>query len=210
MKQRSFDCRLGGVALCLWLAACGSTPPREPGATSLPAMSSTDTPLAAFERAQQERALQFTQQGRHAEAADAWEVLVLLRPGVVAYQDRLDQAQARAEADAGDHLRRAEQARRRGDLDGAQTQYLHVLQLQPGHAQAADALRTIERERNRRSYLGRFSRVTLGKRGGGGTEAAPVAKGAASAAGRTNGAETDKGSGRAAEVLKPLKRPSPP
>ena len=175
----------------------------------VPAETGSDSSLAAFERIQQERALQFTQQGRYAEAADVWEVLMLLRPEVPAYRDKLEQAQAKAESDAGDHLRRAEQARRRGDLDVAQTQYLLVLQQQPDHAQAADALRGIERERNRRSYLGRLSRVTLGKRGGGGTEAAPVAKTAASAA--QNGTEASKGNGRAAaEVLKPVKRPSPP
>ena len=203
------DRRLGWAALCLWLAACSSTPPNEaPGAMPVPVETGSDTSLAAFERTQQERALQFTQQGRYAEAADVWEVLVLLRPDVAAYRDRLEQAQAKAESDAGDHLRRADQARRRGDLDSAQTQYLMVLQLQPDHAQAADALRGIERERNRRSYLGRLSRVTLGKRGGGGTEAAPAAKAAASAP--HNSAEASKGNGRAAELLKPVKRPSPP
>ena len=175
----------------------------------LPVETGADSSLAAFERTQQERALQFTQQGRYAEAVDAWEVLVLLRPEATAYRDKLEQAQAKAESDAGDHLRRADQARRRGDLDGAQTQYLLVLQQQPDQVQAADALRAIERERNRRSYLGRLSRVTLGKRGGGGTEAAPVVKSAASAP--QNAAEASKvNGGRAAELLKPVKRPSPP
>ncbi len=197
------------MALCLSLAACSSTPPHGPsGAMPVPAETGAESSLAAFERAQQDRALQFTQQGRYAEAADVWEVLVLLRPGVPAYRDKLEQALAKAESDAGDHLRRAEQARRRGDLDIAQTQYLMVLQLQPDHVQAADALRAIERERNRRSYLGRLSRVTLGKRGGGGTEAVPVAKPAASAP--QNSADASKGNGRAAELLRPVKRPSPP
>jgi len=210
MKPPKLDHRWGWMALCLGLAACSSTPPPEaPGAMPVPVETGSDTSLAAFERTQQERALQFTQQGRYAEAADVWEVLVLLRPDVAAYRDRLEQAKAKAESDAGDHLRRADQARRRGDLDAAQTQYLMVLQLQPDHAQAADALRGIERERNRRSYLGRLSRVTLGRRGAGGTEAAPVAKSAASAAARSS-AEADKGGGHAAEALKPAKRSTPP
>jgi tetratricopeptide (TPR) repeat protein len=208
MKRSLLDRRLGWLALCLWLAAC-STPPHEPAdAMSMPVETVPNSSVAAFERAQLERALQFTQQGRYAEAAEAWEVLLLLRPDVAAYRDRLEQARAKAESDAGDHLRRAEQARRRGDLDVAQTQYLMVLQLQPDHTQAADALRAIERERNRRSYLGRLSRVTLGKRGGGGTEPAPIAKAPASAP--QSSAEASKGSGRAAEVLKPVKKPSPP
>lgn len=214
MTHPTLDRRLGWMALSLWLAACSSTPPREPAdATTLPAESRVDSPLVAFERAQLERALQLVQQGRHAEAANAWEVLALLRPEVVAYQDRLEQARTRAEADAGEHLRRAELARRRGDLDGAQTQYLLALQLQPEQAQAADGLRAIERERNRRYYLGRLSRVTLGKRGGAGTEMAPAPKPAASAAqGSADAGKGNNGSGagRATEVLKPLKRATPP
>jgi hypothetical protein len=43
-------------------------------------------------------------------------------------------------------------------------QFLSVLALQPDHAQAADALRAIERERNRLQLLGKFSRLTLERR----------------------------------------------
>ena len=63
-----------------------------------------------------------------------------------------------------DRLQRGAQALKRGDLDAAAVQYLGALSLQPDHAQAADALRQIERERNKRSYLGKHSRLTLTRR----------------------------------------------
>ena len=194
--------------VCAALVGCGSTPPREPAAsTGVEASSRAAAPsVAAFERAQLERAVRLQQEGRLADAASAWEVLVLLRPEVPEFRERLEQTRSRIDAETTEHWRKGEQARRKGDLDGAQTQYLLVLQLQPDHASAADALRSIEKERNRRTYLGRLSRMTLGKRGAGGTETAPVAKPAASAPAPAATA----GGGGAAEVLKPAKRSSPP
>lgn len=187
------------------LAACGSSPSRDPDLRPLPDVPrNTASPsVAAFERAQQERALKLVQEGRLAEAASAWEVLTLLRPDAAEYRERLEQTETRIDSETADLWRKAEQARRRGELDNAQSRYLLVLQLQPDHVAAADALRAIEKERNRRSYLGRLSRLTLGKRGAGGTEVAPVAKPATSAPATTAG-----GAGPA-EVLKPVKRATP-
>ena len=61
-------------------------------------------------------------------------------------------------------LQRAALAQKHGEFDTATTNYLLVLSLQPDNAQAADALRAIERDRNKRSYLGKLSRVTLARR----------------------------------------------
>lgn len=187
------------------LVACGSTPSRDPAQAPLPDVPRSTAPLsvAAFERTQQERAVKLVQEGRLAEAAGVWEVLALLRPDAAEYRDRLEQTRTRIDSEAAEHWRKAELARRRGELDNAQSQYLQVLQLQPEHVAAADALRAIEKERNRRSYLGRLSRVTLGKRGAGGTEVAPVAKPAASAPATTAGGSSTT------EVLKPVKRATP-
>lgn len=206
MKPRtSYRSGWGALIVSAGLVACSSTPSRDPDSGPLPDVPRSAAPpsVAAFERAQQERALKLAQEGRLAEAESAWEVLALLRPSAVEYRDRLEQTRSRIDSETADHWRKAEQARRRGELDNAQSQYLQVLQLQPDHVAAADALRAIEKERNRRSYLGRLSRVTLGKRGAGGTEVAPVAKPAASAPTATAG-----GSGPS-EVLKPVKRATP-
>jgi hypothetical protein len=206
MKARSLRVAWGPFALCIGLVACSSSPPRDTSATQLaetPPRVGTAPSVAAFERAQQERAFRLQQEGRLADAASAWEVLVLLRPDVSEFRERLDETESRIETDSADHWRKAERARRRGDLEGAQTQYLLVLQLRPDHAGAADALRSIEKERNRRTYLGRLSRVTLGKRGAGGTETAPVIKPAASAPASTAG-------GSGSTDLKPAKRRTMP
>ena len=154
------------IGMALALAACGTTPPTEkqPAEPAPLPLVTTASPLPAFEKVQQERALALTQQGRLADAAVAWEVLALLRPDVAEYRDRLAEARQQIDDGVAEHLQKAEQARKRGDLDGAQAQYLQVLSLRPEHAPAADALRAIERERNKRSYLGKRSRITLAKR----------------------------------------------
>lgn len=195
------------------LAACSSAPPRDPAAASVPEVAprvGASLSVAAFERAQQERAIRLQKDGQLAEAAATWEVLALLRPEVDEYRERLEQTQSRIDTDTAEHWRKAEQARRKGDLDRAQAQYLLVLQLRPDHAGAADALRSIEKERNRRSYLGRLSRITLGKRGGGGTETAPVMKPAASAPVQAAGGAGGTGGPGATDALKPAKRTKPP
>jgi tetratricopeptide (TPR) repeat protein len=156
----------GGAVLACLLAACGTAPPAvKPPAEAAPLPPvTTASPLPAFEKAQQERALALARQGRLADAAVAWEVLSVLRPDVAEYRDRLAEARQQIDEGVADHLQKAEQARKRGDLDAAQAQYLQVLSLQPEHAVAADALRATERERNKRSYLGKRSRITLARR----------------------------------------------
>ena len=155
----------GSVVMACLLAACGSAPVEKPPAEEAPLPPvTTASPLPAFEKAQQERALGLARQGRLADAAVAWEVLSVLRPDVAEYRDRLAETRQQIDEGVADHLQKAEQARRRGELDAAQAQYLQVLSLQPEHAAAADALRAIERERNKRSYLGKRSRITLSKR----------------------------------------------
>lgn len=165
---------LGVLAL---LAACGSAPVATPGAQpvddGVPA-SNASPQLTAFETRQRERALLLTKQGRLADAAVAWEVLTVLRPESADYRDRLAETRRQIDAAVAERLQRASQAQRRGDSDAAMQQYLAVLALQHDHAQAADALRSIERDRNKRSYLGKYSRLTLTRRAMAEAEMAPV------------------------------------
>jgi tetratricopeptide (TPR) repeat protein len=200
------------LAVSAGLVACSSAPPRDttPDVPEVAPRVGSAPSVAAFERAQQERAIRLQQDGHLAEAVATWEVLALLRPEVGEYRERLEQTQARIDADMAEHWRKAEQARAKGQLDRAQSQYLLVLQLRPDHAGAADALRAIEKERNRRSYLGRLSRVTLGKRGGSGTETAPVMKPAASAPVKSAAGAGGAGGPGATDALKPAKRTQPP
>jgi tetratricopeptide (TPR) repeat protein len=150
-----------GGALCG--CAVAPAPVGEP-AIALPAPSFGATSAASFERRQQERALSAERQGRLADAALAWEILAVLRPDAGEYRERLADARRQIDAAVAERLQRASQAAKRGELDAAGAHYLAVLALQPDHAQAADALRGIERERNKRSYLGKYSRTTLTRR----------------------------------------------
>ncbi|MCW7539774.1 hypothetical protein OOT46_18220 [Aquabacterium sp. A7-Y] len=152
------------------LAAAGwgcTTPPAggpeaEPERATLPPVQADRH--AAYEAQLRQRAQAATRQRRLAEAALNWELLTLLRPDVEAYNDRLAETRRQIRGAVADQTRRAEQAQRRGDLERAASHYLAVLALQPELDSAAQALRAIERERNRRNYLGKYSRITLGRR----------------------------------------------
>lgn len=166
----------GALGLLALLAACGSAPVATPGHAPVDdGVPNAGSPQAgAFETRQRERAQLLARQGRLADAAMAWEVLTVLRPDSAEYRDRLTDTRRQIDAGVSDRLQRATQAQRRGDTDAAMQQYLSVLALQPDHPQAADALRAIERDRNKRNYLGKYSRLTLTRRAMAEAEMAPV------------------------------------
>lgn len=165
MNWRSMLDDLGGwVALavcCALLAACSQAPvaiekPAEP-AQSVP----QDSPNAAFEQQQRERAKELTRQGAFGEAALAWEVLTLLRPDSDEYAESLRRIRSRIETRVAQRLQAADLARRRGENDQAAQLYLQILADDPLNSPAAEALRATERERNKRNFLGKPSRLTL-------------------------------------------------
>ena len=157
------------AAAAVFIAACGSVPTAEaPIASSDGRAQSPDrlaaVPQSPFEQTQRDRALAFTRQRRLADAAIVWEVLVTLRPDVAEYRERLADAQRAIAAAVAEQTPRAAQAAQRGDIDAATQQYLAILALQSDNQAAADALRTLELERNRRNYLGKYSRITITRR----------------------------------------------
>ena len=155
--------RLGSACAALVLAACAGTPRSPATATgeSFASASAVSTAPTVFEQRLRERALAQDRQGRLAEAATSWEILTVLRPDSDDYRQGLQGTQRLIAAAVPERLQRAQLALKRGELDGAALQYLSVLSLQPGNAEAADALRQIERERTRRSQLGKASRLTI-------------------------------------------------
>lgn len=158
------------------LAACASRPPEavpeaEP---ALPPIAPA-SPHAAFEQKQRDRAMALGRDGRLAEAAQVWEVLSLLRPDQPDYRERLADTRRQIDTAVAERWQRAQAASRRGDADAAVAASLGVLALQPGHVQAADTLRALERERVRRTHLGKLSRLTLTRRAISEAEMAPVA-----------------------------------
>ena len=130
---------------------------RPPGSVGVTGPS----PVAAFEQRQRESAPPARRRGRLAEAALAWEILTVLRPDSAEYRDRLTDTQRLIDAAVADRSQRAVQATSAAISKAHREQYLAVLALQPDQAQAAEALRSIERERNRRNHLGKFSRISL-------------------------------------------------
>lgn len=144
------------VASLLLLSACASVSPSSGTLTGQPA-----TP---FEQQQLVQARVQAAQGHLAEAATHWEVLSVLRPNEPSYARQLAQVRAQIEREASTELAAARAARQRGAIDEASQHDLAVLALQPDNEAAADALRAIEREHNKREHLGRHARVTLGSR----------------------------------------------
>jgi tetratricopeptide (TPR) repeat protein len=119
---------------------------------------------ADFERRRAAEASLAETQGRWADAALGWELLAIARPQDGEVARRLAQSRARMASVSAEHLARGLAAQRRGELDGAAQALLQALSVAPGNAEAADALRLVERERNRRSFVGKFTRNTLTRR----------------------------------------------
>ncbi len=109
----------------------------------------------------QHRAQEAERQGRLADAAWAWEALSLARPDRRDAAAELARLRGVVQSRVTLALAQAQQDRQRGELERAMRGYLTVLSLQGEHRGAAEALRAIERERNERQFLGRFSRQTI-------------------------------------------------
>lgn len=152
---------------CAVLGGCASSPTADdtgaPG-EAVASMPAPPPPQSAYEQQQRARAVGLARQKRLAEAAIAWELLTVLRPDAPEYRERLADSQRQIDAAVAERLAPAAQAAQRGELDSATHLYLAILALQPLNEPAADALRALERERNKRHHLGKFSRATLTKR----------------------------------------------
>ena len=130
------------AACCAVVAACASLSApdaeRPPDAThiapalSTPQATSDSVAVSGFEQQLRERATLQDRQGHLAEAATAWELLVLLRPDADDYRERLGRTRRMIAAAVSERQERAAQALRRGDVDAATAHYLSALALQPG------------------------------------------------------------------------------
>lgn len=146
-------------------AACSTRPPAEAAsaASTAPARAASSpapaNPIGAFERRLSQQAERSEQEGDLARALLDRQALVLLRPEDQVQATRLAQLQQRIETQAAELWRQAETARQRGDQDRATELLLRTLLLQPRHVQAAQAMRQIEIERNRRGPLARPPKI---------------------------------------------------
>lgn len=145
------------IASLLLLSACASV-------STSTGTSSDRLPATPFEQQQLSQARAQAAQGHLAEAATHWEVLSVLRPNEPGYARQLALVRTQIERETSVELAAARAARQRGAIDEASQHYLAVLALQPDNEAAADALRAIEREHNKREHLGRHASMTLGGR----------------------------------------------
>jgi len=149
-----------------------SLPPDDPPPPQIVVLPPEPTP---WELAQRERAELLTRQGQLAEAALVWEVLKTIRPQISDYRHRWQALQVQIGQAVAERLQQADAAQARGQPDAAARGYLSALALQPGNTRAADGLRAIERERNKRNHLGKLTRHTLTRRAMAEAEMPPAA-----------------------------------
>lgn len=154
--------RLVAIALAgsLGLSACSSTQPINNSAMPQPP---APAPQSVFERDSLAKAQALVKQGRHREAAELWEILHLYRPAEPAYEISLRQSRQTANRTAARFLDKARTARAAGNEQLAVTNYLQALASDPELGAAATELRALERTRNRRYFLGKPTRLTLGR-----------------------------------------------
>lgn len=161
---------LGSVtAGLLLLQGCASPPatvpaplpPDDPPPPQVVVLPPEPTP---WELSQRARAEQLARRGQLAEAALVWEVLMTIRPQVNDYRNRWQAMQDLIAQAVAERLQQADAAVARGQLDPAARGYLSALALQPTNTRAADGMRAIERERNKRNHLGKLTRNTLTRR----------------------------------------------
>ena len=179
---------LAALAALLLVACTGGT-----GGVLRGPDSAGGTPTG-FELAQVQRAQEQVKEGQLADAAWTWEALTVLRPDNAGYRDSLAATRQLIDSGVAERLDKAKAAQKRGDLDVASTQFLSALALQPDNAEAADALRAIEKERNQKNYLGKPARLTLRKGAPPPVAAAkPAPKGKAQAAASKDGKDAGNG-----------------
>lgn len=172
MKQQAWPGgRLhGSVWLMLLLSACAGTAPQPSGPSAsdrppYPLERGKDA-VARFEEKQRTLAETAMQQRRWVDALWAWDVVLALDPRDVRAREQRSKARTQAEAAAADRRVRAQQARQKGDTEGAMRLYLEALAQWPDDAESADALREMERQRARRGNVTgyRASPATVARR----------------------------------------------
>jgi tetratricopeptide (TPR) repeat protein len=161
------------LAALVLLAGCASKAPapatEAAPKTEPPVAVAPPTPDAAWSTFQQQHraaADAAEQRGQWAQVLWHLDVLLALTPADAELQRRRTLAEQAAQAAAAERQQRARQARARGDHESATRLYLEQLSLMPGDTDAAEALRSLERERVKRQHLGQLSRNTLTRRMG--------------------------------------------
>jgi tetratricopeptide (TPR) repeat protein len=147
----------GGLAL---LAACAEAPPR-PAAPppEVVKLSPTEAAIASAIAAHRLRAERDGARGDLAAAAREWQILALLAPDDARFRTQLDATRAAIDKGVREQLQAGNAALRAGDTDRATVAMLRVLALDPDNADAAKALRDIDRQKLARIQTNRAARA---------------------------------------------------
>jgi tetratricopeptide (TPR) repeat protein len=157
--------RTGLAVLCAVLAGCAQQP-AAPDADAGPGagMAATRGEHAPSARAaaiarQAELAKAASEAGDHAQALAHHEVLALLDPANPAHRQAAEASRVAIDRVVREYLAVAAAARRAGDAVRARDAYLRALAQDPRNAEAAAALRDIERQQMARTQADRAARA---------------------------------------------------
>ena len=160
MTTRPTTRTLCAVALAALAAACAQGPTASDDDAPPPRIVRTDVPRDEAVRRHRELAREAQRAGDLATAVDHLHVVAMLADD--------DAAKREAEAlrneirrQVRDQLEAGRNARAAGDNAKASTAFLHVLALEPRNAEAARALRDIDRQNMARAQASRASRVRV-------------------------------------------------
>jgi tetratricopeptide (TPR) repeat protein len=148
------------IAVAAALTGCASAPAPTPPAPS-PDVSSARADIERAAARHRALALKFEKEHDLADAANHWQVVLLLLPDdrqAVAQLAALRRAIAKI---VGDELGAARDAQRRTDFDKAEQSMLRVLAYDPYNQEAVAALREIDRQRATRRAAERAARARM-------------------------------------------------
>ena len=142
------------IMAAAFLASCA-------GPARMPELFAPARPASAasLEERTLSQARELTRQEQWSEAAVQWEILQLLRPDVPEYARELDRCQSLAKEAAARHLKAANAARERKEIDQAMLAYLKALRMEPENTTAMEGLRAIEKQRAAMGPLARNARA---------------------------------------------------
>lgn len=139
--------RVGAILFVFSVSGCGQLakpgkvrPEAEPEPVS---MAAKPAGVAAREKA----ALRFAEQGRDADALVQWKILRAIDPQSRHYPIRIQQIEARINAQVAQRMSTGNAALAKGDHSAAQRDYLAVLALDPANTEALKKLRGLEYDR---------------------------------------------------------------
>jgi len=146
------------LAVLALLAACAEVPPT-PTEPAPVRMSAHDEQVAKAVAKHRQLAQQYRQSGDLAAAEAQWQILTVLAPQDATYKAELTDTRATIARRAQENYVAGSAAMKSGDTERAADAMLRVLALDPDHADAAQALREIEKRRLARIAAGRAAKV---------------------------------------------------